>query len=164
MRARPRVEYHVEQSKQQVLDGFAAALADGGECTGNVGRRDITLHLHPARRKLWSPWLQLRVEDDDDGGCTLVGTMGPQPNLWTAFVFVYSALVAAFIGGTMYGLVQLALEEPPTGLAATAAALVALAGACGLDLLGRRLGQGQMGIIRGYVLHTLPQARDLLAS
>jgi len=161
MRARPRVEYQVAQSKQDVLDRFTAALASDGPCSGNVGRRDVTLHIHPSRRKLWSPWLQIRVEDLDEGSC-LKGTMGPQPNLWTAFVFVYSALVALFIAGTMYGLVQSALDESPTGLMAAGGALVGLACACGLDLLGRRLGQGQMGTIRGYVVRTLPDAHDLL--
>jgi len=161
MRARPRVEYQVAQSKQEVLASFTSALEGAGPCSGSVGRRDITLHIHPERRKLWSPWLQIRVEDVDDGS-VLRGTMGPQPNLWTAFVFVYSLLVAIFVAGTMYGFVQTTLDEPPTGLYAAAVALMALASACGCDLLGRRLSQGQMGTIRGYVVRTLPEARDLL--
>jgi len=86
--------------------------------------------------------------------------MGPEPSLWTGFVFVYAALVALFVGGTTYGLVQASLGEVPTGGWAAGAALVGLTGACGLDLLGRRLGRDQMDAIRSFVIRTLPDAEE----
>ena len=161
MRARPSVAYRVSVEQDVVFEGFRAALKEPGcPCSGTVGRQEITLHLQDDRRRPWSPWLQLRVESDESG-TLLLGKMGPQPNLWTAFVFIYSCLVAAFVAGTMYGFVQSTLGDSPSGLYAAMGALVGLSGACGLDLLGRRLSQGQMGTIRGFVLRTVPGAEEL---
>jgi len=161
MRARPSVAYRVSTAQEAVFDDFSKALQDPGcPCSGTVGRQEITLHIRDDRRRSWSPWLQLRVESDESG-TLLLGKMGPQPNLWTAFVFIYSCLVAALIAGTMYGFVQSTLGASPSGLYVAVGALVGLSAACGLDLLGRRLSQGQMGTIRGFVLRTVPGAEEL---
>jgi len=157
MRARPRIDTTVAVPPEQVLSRFRGALSGDAPCSGSVGRAEVTLYVHPTRRRLWSPWLQLAVQEVPEGS-RLHGVMGPQPNLWTAFVFVYSALVAAFLAGSSYGFVQLRLGWSPTGLWAAAGALLALGTACGLDLWGRRLGQGQMGLLRGFLVHTVPEA------
>ena len=46
------------------------------------------------------------------------------------------------------------------GFAGSAAALVGLSIACGVDLSGRRMGAAQMGLIRGFLLRTLPDGED----
>jgi hypothetical protein len=162
MRARPTVSYHVELPPEAVLDRFAEMLESPGRpCDGSVGRKEVTLYIDDARRRMWSPFLQLGVQASD-GGAHVHGTMGPQPNLWTAFVFVYAAHLAVCTAGTMYGSIQWMLGDPPTGLAVAGAGLLGLATACGLDLFGRRLGAGQMGILRGAVLQTLPGAGEVV--
>jgi hypothetical protein len=151
MRGRPRIELTLSEDPGAVYERFTAALADPDcPCAGAAGRWLITLRMHASRRRAWSPWLQLEVKEHSDG-TVLVGTMGPQPELWAGFLFVYALLVFAWIGGTMYGLVELSLGWSPTGFWAAGAALSGLALACGLDLLGRRLGEGQMGVLRGFV-------------
>lgn len=158
MRARPTVRYIVDLPPTEILARFQKNLeTDVGPCTGTVGRQEVTLFIGDERRRLWSPFLQLGVTGQE-GGSLVHGTMGPQPNLWTAFVFVYASLLVVFTAGTMYGFVQSTLDQSPTGLAAAALGLVGLAGSCGLDLLGRKLGAGQMGILRGAVQRTLPEA------
>ncbi|MEZ4318748.1 MAG: hypothetical protein R3F61_14640 [Myxococcota bacterium] len=151
MRARPQVSYTVDARPEEVFAWFREALAeDGCPCAGWVGRQEVTLHVAVSHRRLWSPWLLLGVRGD--GEQTVVsGTMGPQPNLWTAYVFVYSVLVAGCVAGGMYGAVQASLGQPPTGWTAALSAGCGLGLACTLDLLGRRRGEGQMGILRGFV-------------
>ncbi|MCB9674481.1 MAG: hypothetical protein H6737_05150 [Alphaproteobacteria bacterium] len=161
MRARPSVSYAVDAKPDEVFERFRSALEDAEcPCKGSVGRKEVTLRICDRLRRIWSPWLLLGVRAEGEG-CVLFGSMGPQPDMWTAFVFVYSVLVAVFVAGSMYGFVQLTLQDSPTGLLAAGAALVGLGGACGLDLTGRRLGQGQMGIIRGFVTRTIPEAREI---
>lgn len=161
MRPRPRVHLEVPHSCQDVRDAVVAALEDSQHCTGGASEGCITLRLHPERRRPWSPWLQLQVTACSEDRTTLEGHMGPAPELWTAFVFVYSVAVAAFVGGAMFGLVQMNLGQTPTGFYAVAASLVVLAVSCGADLTGRRVGQGQMGVLRGFLLRTLPDAVDI---
>lgn len=160
MRPRPRVCYRTPQSADAVKASFRAALQnDDAPCTGGVGGDEVTLRIHERFRRPWSPWVQLALKESD-GQLVLQGQMGPAPELWTAFVFLYSLLVAAFIAGSMLGLVQLNLGEAPSGLMVTAGAVCGLMLSCGCDLLGRRVGQGQMGIIRGFVRRTVPDVVD----
>ncbi|MCA9566881.1 MAG: hypothetical protein KC656_03525 [Myxococcales bacterium] len=162
MRARPRVAYTVPQSPEEVFERFRETLEGGAcPCDGMIGRQEVTLQICDAHRRLWSPFLQLGVEVGEDGQTVVRGVMGPAPNLWTAFVFVYAVHLVVFVSGTMYGFVQATLNDTPTGLLAAGGALLGLACSCGLDLTGRRLGQGQMGIIRGMVVKTLPGAREM---
>jgi hypothetical protein len=140
-----------------VLEAFQRALDEPGcPCQGFAGRREVTLRVGSARHRVWSPWLQLEVRADQAGGGTeLSGVMGPRPELWTAFVFVYAALCAVTLGGAVYGGVQANLGWVPTGFVATGIGLCGLALSCGTDLVGRRLGRGQMGILRGFAQRTL---------
>lgn len=161
MRARPRVAYTVPQAPQEVFDRFQSALDDPAcPCAGHVGRQEVTLHIELGTRKPWSPYLLLAV-DEEEGHTVVRGVMGPQPNLWTAFVFVYAAHLVVFVSGSVYGFVQLTLGDSPTGLTFAGLALLGLALSCGLDLTGRRLGRQQMGMIRGLVEKTLPGAEEL---
>lgn len=161
MRARPKIAYEVPLSPDEVVQRFSAAFENPEcPCAGSLGHNEIILHIEAEGRKPWSPYLQLAI--GDDAGQTVVrGVMGPQPNLWTAFVFVYAVHLTIFTAGTVYGSVQMMIGDTPTGLVVGALALLGLACSCGLDLTGRRLGQGQMGVIRGLVIRTLPGAREL---
>jgi len=160
MRPRPRVHLEVPQATDHVRDVVASALEDSPVCTGGATSDSITLRLHPDRRQPWSPWLQLRVTPSEKG-TQLEGHMGPAPELWTAFVFIYSLGVAGFIAGSMFGLVQLNLGQTPTGLWGVVVSLSVLALSCGADLTGRRIGQGQMGVLRGFLRRALPDAVDM---
>lgn len=156
MRQRPHVELRVPRPADEVRAAFREALAaEGAVCVGGVHADQVVLHL--AERAWWSPWLQLRLVDEGDA-TRLSGVMGPAPSLWTGFVFVYSALVAVFVAATAFAMVELSLGWTPTSLPFVALALVGLGGACGIDLLGRHRGQGQMGLLRGFVGRAVPDA------
>ena len=161
MRARPVVDYALPEAPEQVLARFARDLEHpAAPWVGSVGRQEVTLYLDDTRRRVWSPYLQLAVERTEEGS-RVHGTMGPAPNLWTAFVFVYATQLTLFVAGAMYGSVQWSLGDTPTGLLAAALGLFGLASSCGLDLLGRRFAQAQMGLLRGAVMRSLPDAREL---
>lgn len=157
MDARPEVHWTVAMPVPVVLEAFERALSHPDcPCRGFAGRREVTLRVGDARHRMWSPWLQLEVREAEGGsGTELLGVMGPRPELWTAFVFVYAALCAITLGGAVYGGVQANLGWAPTGFFATGAGLLGLGASCGTDLAGRRLGRGQMGILRGFAERTL---------
>ncbi len=119
MRPRPRVHFEVPLPVADVRSDVADALTDSPMCSGGASDECITLRIHPDQRRAWSPWLQLQVTSK--GGVTeLEGHMGPAPELWTAFIFIYSFAVAVFIGGSMFGMVQMNLGQEPTGFWAVA--------------------------------------------
>jgi len=155
MKHRPLVSVEVPEPPDVVLERFRAELAEpAAPCSGHVGRAELSLRIADPNLHTWSPWLSLEVRPHEDG-TLLRGRMGPQPELWTMFVFVYSAEVALGLGGAMYGFGQMMVGETPSGLWAAALALVGLGLSCAVDLTGRRVGRQQMAVLRDFVGHVV---------
>ena len=159
MRPRPEIELLVELPPAEVVRALARALKEADTvCSGGVRGSDVTLGLSEVAHRWYSPMVVLTVEPAE-GGSRVHGLVGPRPNLWTFFVFIYAAQVALVIAAGMLGAVQANLAMDPVGLKVLPLPLLGLAGCCGLDLLGRRLGAGQIGLILGFIDRTLPRPR-----
>lgn len=156
MRPRPLVDFDVPVPPDAVLERIKAALQPDAPCTGHVGRKEFSLEVAGEARHPFSPRVSLEVQATE-GGAHVRGRFGPHPNLWTLFVFLYSAQVAVFVGGSVYGYVQNLLDQSPTGLYAAGGALVTLALSCSVDLLGRAKGKEQMATVCGFIHQTLPE-------
>jgi len=151
MRRRPQVHRELPLSAEQVLARLRDALDHkDAVCDGVVGANEVSLTVREADRRVWSPWVSLEVRAAD-GGSTLHGNIGPNPSLWGLFVAIYATLVFGAIAGTVYAFVQWTLGWPPTGAWAATGALVALSGACGVDLLGRNKSQGQRDTLHAFI-------------
>lgn len=153
--ARPRVDERVALPPDEVLRRCREAL-DAGlcECVGHVGRQHLTLFVPESERRFWSPWLQVEVLPDAQGA-QLVGRFGPEPRVWGLFVAIWAVLVFGWIGGVMYGSVQLSLGWPPTGFAVAALSTLGLIGSCGVNIAGQRATQHQMDRARAFLSRTL---------
>ncbi|WP_445384152.1 GTP-binding protein [Robiginitalea sp. IMCC44478] len=57
----------------------------------------IFIKIGEARRHFWSPQLQLEILDEEDGGCKIYGLFGPNPTLWTFFMFLHFGVATLFI-------------------------------------------------------------------
>jgi len=151
IRSRPKVHVEIPLPPQQVLEQFRSALEpQDALCQGHVGGSELSLTVRDADQHIWSPWVSLEVRGSESG-TTLHGNIGPKPQLWSLFVAIYALLVFAFIGSTVYAIVQLTLNWPLTGVGAAAAALVALSGACSVDLMGRRQSEAQRDTLHHFI-------------
>ncbi|MEZ4236996.1 MAG: hypothetical protein R3F59_12755 [Myxococcota bacterium] len=151
MRERPVVDLVTPLPAEEVLARFAQRLIpDDRPCDGHVGRRELSLLVREADRHVFSPWLSLEVTPGPEG-TEMRGHFGPHPNLWSLFVALYATQVFVFLGGTMFGWVQLQMGDPPIGLLYAGAALLGLACSCGVDLAGRRAGAPQMQRVRAFI-------------
>lgn len=158
MRARPEIDLEVPLPVPEVLQAFARELRDpDAVCSGGVRGEDVTLGLSEVSHRWYSPMVVLTVQATEQGS-RVKGHIGPRPNLWTFFVFIYSVQVAAVIAAGMLGSVQANLAMDPVGLKVLPIPLLGLSGCCGLDLLGRRLGAGQIGLIQGFIDRALPRS------
>jgi hypothetical protein len=72
---------------------------------------------------------------DRDGGHVLRGRFSPQPNVWTLFMAIYGVLALVGLGGLMFGLAKLTVDESPA--------------ASGISKVGRMRGGRVMGVADG---------------
>lgn len=104
-----------------------------GRCT----RTSVIAWPAPPARRFWSPCLDANLRAHP-GGTVVVGRFGPQPVLFTAFVF--SSIGLGFLTCITLSLafVQSTLGEPMTALGGLVAPLVGALAMVAVDRLGRK--------------------------
>jgi len=117
---------------------------------GLVTAQQFDLAIRREDRHFWSPQLVVHVTPKD-GGCSLTGHFGPNPNMWTAFMASYGFVVCCAITGTFYGLSQLMLDRYPWALWSIPVAIIAIAMIYIAAGVGQRLGRDQVDVLLRFL-------------
>lgn len=101
----------------------------------------------------WSPQLNFRVEKEDDGEerTVIAGIIGPRPNVWTLFMFVYFSIGIAGFFITSYGISRYMLGEYSHALWGLPLAAIIMATAYQAGKFGEKLGAEQVDYLKGFV-------------
>jgi hypothetical protein len=157
---RPTFTRPLPWPRDEAVARLRAALADDPELIGRwQGKgRWAELHVPGTARRLWSPHLAVRL-DDEEGGASLFGRFAPHPEVWTFFMFLYFGIVFLVVFGGILGYVQYASGEAAWGLwavwlGAPALLLIHLA-----SWIGQGLGQDQMADLARDLGRVLERAR-----
>ncbi len=92
---RPRFQDSLDEVASVVL----MRLEKSAENPILVKRMDdhVFIRFNDSERHFWSPQLQLEVLDEEQGGCKVYGLYGPNPTLWTFFMFLHFGVATLFI-------------------------------------------------------------------
>ncbi len=82
-------------SKNSVLEAFESA----GEKHIRIKRVDehIFMKFNAKENNFWSPQLHLEIEEVDERNSSLLGVFGPNPVLWTFFMFLHFGVAILFM-------------------------------------------------------------------
>ncbi|QDV10021.1 hypothetical protein Poly30_55820 [Planctomycetes bacterium Poly30] len=157
---RPTFERDVpEIDVATLLERIVAALnsEDGGLPHRRAGHH-LMIWLPKSEQHLWSPWLHLDVNENEErpGTARLFGRFTPAPNMWTALMFTYLVLGVLALAGGIFGYSQHLVGESPWGLwvipaCAFVAVFIPLA-----SRAGQALAKEQMGLLSGVIERALP--------
>jgi hypothetical protein len=125
------------------------------ESAATAGRH-AEFRVDQTKRKIWSPRLEVRVEDAP-GGSSLHGRFAPRPDVWTGFMFVYFLAWFAVVFGATLGYVQQVSDERAWGFWAVPIGLLIIVGIHAASFVGRRLAEDQMRELRGKLDSVLSQ-------
>jgi hypothetical protein len=98
----------------QVVDQIIEGLIEHKEeVTGNTLENHAYLKIPEKDKHYWSPEFHVTVEKRDKGSLVR-GVVGPNPRVWTMFMFFYSGAVVLFFLGTSMGVSQwmLGMDAP----------------------------------------------------
>lgn len=154
MHGRIRLDMVCGFAPSEVVERLERGLESAEGCSGSVRKNHAMLFLPEAERHFWSPWLDLRITEHARGS-HLTGTFGPHPEVWTGFVFLWAALVAAWGFGLIFGSGQWMIGEEPFGLYATAGASFGLVGSCGINITGQRATVHQRAVLYRFLLDVI---------
>lgn len=92
---RPRFQLLLGVSKEKALK----ALESPAEDPFVVSRSDdhIFIRFKRQHQTFWSPQLHIEVWEEDTLSCTISGLYGPNPTLWTFFIFLHFGVATLFI-------------------------------------------------------------------
>lgn len=151
---RPRFLEQVDLPADAVLAEIKKRLRSGqAPCDGYVALHHVVLRMPYADQHFWSPQMQFSVEpvESDNQRCEIRGLVGPQPAVWTLFVFIYSAVGIMGTFASLYGLSKWTLGEYSVFIWAIPVSLFLLATAYFASKFGQRLGHGQIETLSCFV-------------
>lgn len=107
---RPRFQLEIPDTKEKVLSSFANLKRD----PFIVKRLDehIFIKFSPEKNNFWSPQLHLEIDELDEKNCKLFGVFGPNPALWTFFMFLHFGVATLFIILGIWAYSSSALNKP----------------------------------------------------
>ncbi|MDE3002654.1 MAG: hypothetical protein OXU33_12880 [Gemmatimonadota bacterium] len=147
VRMRPtfRVRVRVSADRDAAIDRIREILESDERFVGRWrGKgRWAEVYVSHGGRKLWSPHLSIRLDEEPDG-CTLFGRFAPHPEAWTFFMFLYFAFVFGVVFGGVLGYVQWASNEPAWGLWAVSIGVPAIVVIHVAGWIGQHLGYDQI--------------------
>lgn len=95
---RPRFKIELKQNNETLLKAFEDTKNNQNEFI--VSRIDdhVFIKFPKAKQHFWSPQLHLEINKTENNSSTLYGLFGPNPTVWTMFMFLHFLVACLFIG------------------------------------------------------------------
>ncbi|MEX2349798.1 MAG: hypothetical protein WD554_02870 [Flavobacteriaceae bacterium] len=110
---RPRFEKVVRKPVPVIID-TAKRLKNSlkPKYTINTLDEHIWIYIGKENKKVYSPHLHLELEELENGDTKVKGLYGPEPGLWTMFIFLHFAVAGIFIIFTVFAYSNMSLGQP----------------------------------------------------
>lgn len=151
---RPRFVLDRPEEKETLLTAFDHSRDSGY----NVKRMDdhVFIKFKAADTHFWSPQLHLEILDQETGGSKIYGLFGPNPTLWTFFMFLHFGVATLFIIFGIWAYSSAALNKPyGWQLGAMGAMVILWFLFYFLGRAGRKKGKPQMEQLHGFLMEVL---------
>lgn len=154
---RPRFKIETKMSIEDLVSKIDTALkTENAVCKGHVFHGYAKLYMPIETQHFWSPQLTITFENIDNQ--TIIrGLYGPQPAVWTMFVFFYAVLIFAILVISIIGLSYWSLGKSTYILWWIPILMTVLGGLYFIAYSGQQLGKDEMLTIH----HFLEKSTDL---
>ena len=95
---RPRFKLNLDRINEDALMTFENAKKEQNEFI--VSRIDdhVFVKIPKSKQHFWSPQLHLEIMEIEKDKCTVFGLFGPNPTVWTMFMFFHFIVAGLFLG------------------------------------------------------------------
>lgn len=151
---RPRFKMELDHHHQSVLKAFEAI-----ETTDfKISRVDdhVFIRIPKNKQHFWSPELHLEVNKLEAETALLHGLFGPNPTIWTLFMFVHFGVAGLFIAFGIWSYTNWRLGNSyRIQLGLMALMVLVWIGLYVAGRLGRRKGTAEMHLLHDFMKETL---------
>ncbi len=159
--SRPRFKVYTKLSKQEFIDLVKKHLENNSKEYGGYANQEISMiRVRKDKDKYWHPQLQIRIEEDEDhpGYLVVRGIIGPPPNIWTFFAFLYGLSGAVIITLGSYAVSEYIVQGNSIWIWSIPIALLLALGTYLASLYGHYLAKFQLGRLFHFVNELLNDA------
>lgn len=105
------VEENIDIVREKFQNSKKTCLQD---CHLKIKHNHIWMNMPDTKREYWSPHLHIELETKDNNQTHIRGLFGPEPNLWTLFMFLHFIIAGIFIIFSVMAYSNSVLGEPAT--------------------------------------------------
>ena len=107
---RPRFQKELKYPKEKALNAFETATT-----TSFIIKRiddHVFIKFNKEQINFWSPQLHLEINDTNENHSRLYGLFGPNPTLWTFFMFLHFGVATIFVIFGIWAYSNWSIQEP----------------------------------------------------
>ncbi len=96
---RPRFKFTVEHDNEEILQLFEDSKKTQSDFIVSRVDDHVFIKIPKAKQHFWSPQLHLEInKNEEENSSTLYGLFGPNPTVWTMFMFFHFIVIGIFFG------------------------------------------------------------------
>ena len=95
---RPRFSFPINIDNEHALDAFVATKASQSDFIISRVDHHVFIRIPKEKQHFWSPQLHLEIIPVANRSSMLKGLFGPNPAVWTLFMFFHFVVAILFIG------------------------------------------------------------------
>lgn len=99
---RPRFQMELDVPCSQLLAKFSEAKKSQNKFGISCVDHHVFIRLPRAEQLFWSPQLHLEVSEVPENKCILHGFFGPNPTVWTMFIFFHVVVGTLFLADMVW--------------------------------------------------------------
>ena len=110
---RPRFKFEVDNYNEDLLTLFEGTKTSQSDFVVTRVDDHVFIRIPKEKQHFWSPQLHLEINKNEIGSkSTIYGLFGPNPTVWTLFMFLHFFVVVVFIGFGAWAYSNWTLENP----------------------------------------------------
>ncbi|MFB9057388.1 GTP-binding protein [Mariniflexile ostreae] len=108
---RPRFKFEIPRTHASVLRDFEKTSSTQTDFIVSRVDDHVFIKLPKAQQLFWSPQLHLEINEVNKDTCMLHGLFGPNPTVWTLFMFLHFMVAGLFIAFGIWGYTNWTLNQ-----------------------------------------------------
>ena len=108
---RPRFKMEIPRYNESVLSDFENAKTTQKDFVITRVDDHVFIKFPKDKQTFWTPQLHLEINKIDDNSCRLHGLFGPNPTVWTLFMFLHFVIAGIFIAFAIWTYTNWSLKE-----------------------------------------------------
>lgn len=99
---RPRFQLEINLSSSEIMNRFASVKSNAEGYSITQVDSHVFIRLPREEQSFWAPQLHLEAREVSDENCVLHGFFGPNPTIWTLFIFLHVVVGSLFFANLVW--------------------------------------------------------------